>query len=217
MNNEHYYSVTLEDYATVSFASGTKDYFGTLPEIEKFMNALKADSADDESLARTIGAFEEFKNGNAKAVHYAAYNETQLITPATVIDSVSYTLPTIEWEHFNIYGFPYKMRCSAAEITHVWLESDGEFFRAMKAKFTDLEYDVRLSDDDPERWEKIRNRNIWGYPHIIEYKKSCVYNTLAITEKRFETEEELKSDINKFQKDPKPDFSAFCDDIFGDG
>lgn len=218
MENEQYYAIELDDYATVSFMSGTKPYFGTLPEIERFINALKEECNDDnESFKRTVAAFEEFKNGNSKATHYAAFNDVRLLTPAAVLDSVSYTLPETEWEHMNIYNFLYKMRCAAAKIEHFWLEFEGNFYRAMRVEFTGLEYGSNLFEDLSESWEKIRRGNIWGFPHIIEVKSKIVYNTLAVPEKRFKTEEELRSDIDGFKKDPRPDFSAFCDDIFGDG
>lgn len=219
MNNEQYYSITLEDFATVSFVSGRKDYFGTLPELEKFINALKADlkKSDELFFTQTVSAFEKFKNGNENASHYAGNGEVRLITPAAVLDSVSYTLPAMEWEHLNIFKEPYKMRCSAAEIQHIWVKSDGKFYRTMTAKFTGLEHDVRLLEDDPEQWNPFDNKSFWGYPHIIEFEEPYVFNTLAVPEKRFKTEDELKADIEEFKKDPKPDFRAFCDDIFADG
>lgn len=217
MKNEQYYSVALENFATVSFVSGIKNYFGTLSEIEKFINALKTDCGDEKFLQRTIEAFEKFKNGSTEATHYAAYNEVRLLAPAAVYDSLSYALPTMEWEHLNIYRSPYKMRCSSAEIEHIRLEADGNFYRTMTAKFTNPEHDTRLFDDEPERWRTFKDRNFWGYPHIIEFEEPYTFNTLAVPEKRFKTEEELKADINVFKADPKPDFRAFCDDIFADG
>lgn len=219
MQNEQYYSITLEDFATVSFVSGTKNYFGTLPEIERFMNALKADPkrSDEPFYMDMVSAFEKFKNSDEKTTHYAAYNEVLLITPANVYDSLSYTLPAMEWEHLNIYKCPYKMRCASVELEHIWLEADGSFYRAMNAKFTGLEHDYKLSEDEPERWKALDNRSLWGHPHIIEFEAPYVYNALAVPEKWFKTEEELKADIDEFKKDPKPDFRAFCDDIFADG
>lgn len=216
MNNEQYYSITLEDFATVSFVSGSKDYFGTLPEIEKFINALKADHSDEMFFVCTVSAFESFKNGNENASHYAGNGEVRMLAPAVVYDSLSYTLPAMEWEHLNIYDEPYKMRCSAAEIEHIWVGSDKSFYRAMTAKFTGLEHDIRLLEDDPEQWKHFDNKSLWGYPHIIEFEEPYTFNTLAVPEKWFKTEEELKADIEEFKKDPKPDFSAFCKDIFAD-
>lgn len=218
MENEQYYSVALEDFATVSFVSGTKPYFGTLPEIEKFINSLKADRSDEPFFMYTVSAFESFKNGNENASHYAGNGEVRLITPVTVYDSLSYTLAAVEWKHPNIFNEFYKMRCSAAEITNIWVKKDDEFYRAMKVKFTGLEHDIRLLEDDPEHWEPFYGHgDLWGYPHIIEAEKPYTYGALAVPEKYFKTEEKLKADIDEFKKDPKPDFRAFCNDIFADG
>lgn len=93
MDNNQYYAVALEDFASASFVSGYKDYFGTMPEIEKFFEALKADRAGEEFFDQTIMAFERFKNGEENTVHYAGDGEVRLITPVTVYDSRSYTLP----------------------------------------------------------------------------------------------------------------------------
>lgn len=218
MKNEQYYSVALEDFATVSFVSGTKNYFGTLPEIEKFINSLKTDpkKSDEIFFSKTVSAFEEFKSGNENASHYAGNGEVRLLTAAAVYDSMSYTLPAMEWEHLNIYKSPYKMRFTSAEIEHIWFEADGNFYRTMTAKLTGLEHDCRLAEDDPEQWKPFDNKSFWGYPHIIEFEEPYTFNALAVPEKRFKTEEELKADIEEFKKDPKPDFSAFCDDIFAD-
>lgn len=110
------------------------------------------------------------------------------------------------------------MRCSGAEITHFRVKKGDEFYRAMKARFTDLEHDIRLIEDDPGQWMSFYDgRELWGYPHIIEAEKPYTFNTLAVPEKLFKSEEKLKADIESFKKDPKPDFRAFCDDIFADG
>lgn len=218
MDKNQYYALSLEDFAAVSYVCGYKDYFGTLPEIEKFFEALKTDRSGEEFFDQTISAFERFKNGEENAVHYAGDSEVRLITPVTVYDSMSYTLAKTVWDHPNVFNEFYKMRCLGAGITHFWLKKGDEFYRAMKVKFMDFEQDTRIFEDDPHRWQPFYDySDIWGYPHIIISEEPYTFNTLAVPEKLFKTEEELKADMESFKKDPKPDFRAFCDEIFADG
>ena len=60
---------------------------------------------------------------------------------------------------------------------------------------------------------------IWGYPHLIEYKadEKLLVNTLAETEKYFDTLEEAQADHERFINAPDPIFTEFCKDILADG
>lgn len=52
---------------------------------------------------------------------------------------------------------------------------------------------------------------------MIEYEKPLLWNRLAVVEKYFDSFEDLQADIEAFAEKPDPEFSRFCDDIFGDG
>lgn len=58
---------------------------------------------------------------------------------------------------------------------------------------------------------------LWGFPRILTGNQFDLRNRLAEPEKRFETMEEVQQDRKEFFKSPDPDYSEFCNDIFGDG
>ncbi len=57
----------------------------------------------------------------------------------------------------------------------------------------------------------------WGISHMLCFEGNSVCNKLAELEKVFKTKEEMENDYQKFLENPIPDFSEFCNEIFGDG
>ena len=112
-----------------------------------------------------------------------------------------------QWEHINIWGFPYDLRCEGLKSKHYWIKNNDVLCRVIKAKFTKLQYKNAVNN-----WVNINA--IWGFPHIIEFG---MYNTLMVIEKRFDTFKDLKEDMKQFKSIEDMDFTAFCNDIFGDG
>ena len=207
--DEQYYRLTLDDYATPSFVSFTKDYFGTLSDIENFISALN-DDEDDQTYKQLSAALNMYKNGENDVTHTVAYNEVPFLVPVNLLKAVSYTMPSTEWEHLNVWKCPYKMRFQSTEIQQFWFESDNKYIRAMKAKITDLKY-----EDYKGSWSNIGT--MWGFPHIIEVELPYTYNRLAVTEKGFDNRAEFECDYEHFLSVQDTDFTEFCNDIFGDG
>lgn len=58
---------------------------------------------------------------------------------------------------------------------------------------------------------------LWGYPKMLVYDPPVLWNRMAVIEKRFDSPEAMQADIEAFTANPDPEFSRFCDDIFGDG
>lgn len=58
---------------------------------------------------------------------------------------------------------------------------------------------------------------LWGFPCILAGNQFGFRNRLAESEKQFKTMEEVQQDWEVFLKSPDPDYSEFCNDIFGDG
>lgn len=112
---EQYYRLTLDDYATPSFVSFTKDYFGTLSDIESFICAMK-DGKHDHTYKQLSSALDAYKNGENNVAHTVAYNEVPFLVPVNLLEAVSYTMPSTEWKHINVWKCPYKMRFQSAEI-----------------------------------------------------------------------------------------------------
>lgn len=180
--DEQYYRLTLDDYATPSFVSFTKDYFGTLSDIESFISALK-DDKHAQTYKQLVSALEAYKNGENNVAHTVAYNKVPFLVPVNLLEAVSYTMPSTQWEHMNVWKCPYKMRFQSAEIQQFWFESDDTYIRAMKAKITDLKYEEYNGS-----WSDIGT--MWGFPHIIEKESTCTYNRLAVADKGFDNKTE---------------------------
>ncbi len=59
---------------------------------------------------------------------------------------------------------------------------------------------------------------LWGFPEMLEVDDlPLMWNRLAEPEKNFKTLAEAQADWEAFRAAPNPDFSEFCNDIFGDG
>ena len=57
------FRLQLDDQALPGFASGAKDYFGTLEMIEGFINAIRNDEQFNENYKNLISFFDRYKNG----------------------------------------------------------------------------------------------------------------------------------------------------------
>lgn len=211
MNNEPYYRLELDDYALPGFVSSGKYYFGTIDDIRGFISALSADPQTKEPYKKLTDAFRAYMDGQADVTHWVAYREVPLIVPATVLYRTETSLTDHQWEHLNIWGWPYVMRCDKADAEHLWISCEEEWTRCVKVTFQKLQYE-QLNGS----WEDI-GRMLWGFPHILEWSNQLCRNRLAVHEESFETKEEAERDWITFQPSPCPNFTGFCNEIFGDG
>ena len=195
------FHIELDDYAKPSIVSFGKSYFGTMDDIEEFIS--KFDEEDDE----LVKAFREYINGNKDVEITVAFNKRKMLEEVKVYGSKELVSGGFKWEHINIWGFPYYLRCEGLNSKHYWIKSHTDYYRIIKARFRKLQYKNTMDE-----WSDIDS--IWGYPHIIEFG---MYNTLMVIEKRFDTLKELKEDMNQLNSIKDMDFTSFCNDIFGDG
>ena len=195
------FHIELDDYAKPSIVSFGKSYFGTMDDIEEFIS--KFDEEDDE----LVKAFQEYINGNKDVEITVAFNKRKMLEEVKVYGSKELVSGGFKWEHINIWGFPYYLRCEGLNSKHYWIKSHTDYYRIIKARFRKLQYKNTMDE-----WSDIDS--IWGYPHIIEFG---MYNTLMVIEKRFDTLKELKEDMKQFNSIKDMDFTSFCNDIFGDG
>ena len=58
---------------------------------------------------------------------------------------------------------------------------------------------------------------LWGFPGILTGDLSGFRNRLAEPEEYFKSRAEAQQDWEAFTFAPDPDYTEFCNDIFGDG
>lgn len=213
MMDKQYYRLELDDVSKPAFTSFGKSYFGTIDEITCFIQAIEAADYIEEhsSPGALIPAFHAYEQGNHDVQHPVAYHEVPFLTPALILHEEKHVLEGFAWEHLNTWRWPYNMRCSKVETVHRWVQCDDSFHRVLYAQFTDLEYQGTIG-----QWNQVGDM-LWGYPEILHYDPPRIHNRLAEPECSFDSLEELEKDWVKFCKEPRPDFSEFCNDIFGDG
>lgn len=208
--DEKYYILNLWDYGTPAFVSCDKMYVGTEAEIRTAIEAMKRSPKGSEE---TIAAVERYLAGDKTATHNIAYNEIPVLEPCTRIASSSLNLGSYAWEHTNVWGFPYKMKCDKAEIKQIIIKYKRKYYRCVRAWFQNLCYEsvsgkwtlmgdfylgpAYLFDvkDDPDKVRTMNN---------LLYVAEEVYAKLEDTEDKLLSEEHLV-------------FKGFCDDIFADG
>lgn len=73
-----FYCLELNDFATPSFCSFGKKYFGTLPLITSLIDALEADEHFFSGYTELINAFQEYIAGNTEVKHSVSRSEMEL-------------------------------------------------------------------------------------------------------------------------------------------
>ena len=203
-----YYCLYLDDYAKPGFCSAGKTYYGTMNDIEKFMNALMLNKRK-ESMKTVTDAFKEYCDGNTSVTHNVAYNESMLIEPIKLIKEEMFEIDNPEWEHINIWGFPYMMKASKATVTQLLLKKGKKYIRCIKPAFTEFYY-----TGHPECGYLKLTDNFWGFPEVIEMKNEVHSGRLYQIEKIYENKTDAMKDMGDVSK---LDYTEFCNDIFGDG
>jgi len=211
MVNEQYYRLELDEVAAPSFTSFGKYYYGTMDQLRKFIKALEdADYIGDHS-KELIVAFHAYEAGQTDARHSVAYHDVPLLVPVTILHEEAHRMTDFAWVHMNIWEWPQNMRCKSVETKHLWIQDGDCYCRALFAFFTGLEHQGITKE-----WHKV-GEMLWGYPEMLDYNIPHIQNRLAEVELTFAEVEDLEADWEAFRKSPTPVFSAFCDDIFGDG
>ena len=125
---DKYYILNLWDYGTPAFVSFDKMYIGTEAEIRTALQAMKeAEKGSDE----TVAAIERYLAGDKTATHNIAYNEIPVLEPCTRIASSTLSLGEYSWEHTNVWGFPYVMKCDSAEVKQLIVKYKRKYYRCV--------------------------------------------------------------------------------------
>lgn len=205
---EQYYALFLDDPATPSFCSFDKLYVGTRTELDIAIAAMKKDKRYDA----TVAAYEVYWT-DPDTKHYVAFREVPILTPVQRICSSELALGEKEWDHINVWGFPYKMRFDRAEVKQLLIEHEKQFHRLLRATFTNLCYENTIG-----KWTPIID-HFWGHGCLLDVQEcpddSISLNSLLYMEQdRFES----ASDADDLMLDPhKVFFGKICEEIFGDG
>ena len=204
-----FYRLLLDDYSAASFTSFSKNYYGTLTQLEDFFNYLKSDkkTADRD----VVKAYERYLAGEKDVTHNVAYRQVPFLTPVEVLGEKSHTMENFAWEHLNTWRWPYDMRFDRAECRHLWICCEDEYVRCISAKFRNLQY-----EQFDGKYDSLGGM-IWGYPGQIVGRNGDLHTRLFVDEKFFSSKEDAMKDKENFERVPDPDFSRILDDIFGDG
>lgn len=211
MKEKKYFRLILDDYAAASFTSFNKHYFGTWEDVQQLLNELGEDRHSADSHKSLLAAFRAYEAGQADATHNVAYQEVPFLVPARLLHAEKVVLENHTWEHLNTWHFPYSMRCDKVVSEHLWFACEGEWIRTVKAEFKCLSY-----QDPIGQWKLVGNM-LWGFPGMLTGNPAKFYNVLAEPEKIFQTRNDLEADWQAFKGTPDPDYTEFCNDIFGDG
>ena len=206
-----YYRLELDDYSAAAFTSFGKYYYCTLEDLRCLLGELTQDEKFLKQFKELLFTFQSFEEGHQDLSHSIAYRKVPFLVPAQLLHREPVTLENYKWTHINTWDRPYYMRCDEVKSEHLWLACDGEYCRATKAMFSRLQYTGTIG-----RWNHVGTM-LWGFPCILTGNPFSFWNRLAEPEKQFKTKEDAKRDWELFPENPDPDYSAFCNDIFGDG
>lgn len=201
-----YYRFKINDVTEFWNERFSKDYFGTIADLEGFVSAYKTDGSNENYGGRFLNAEGNFQRFSEMLEKDGMENREELRCRFTS----SAALPARQWEHITKERRTIGMKFDSAEVRQLWLELDGDYkiyFRAMKARVTNLEFDLE------GEWKPMK-RSL-GYPHIIGFNPPFVYNRFAVMDKLFSGEAEMHADYKRFAEAPDTDFREFCNDLFG--
>jgi len=198
------YAFILPDYATFSFVSSSKLYFGTLDDFNRLLASEDNKSYKD--------AFERLKAGENNIYVDVLYWKERFGEQAQIIEEKSFDLKGGVYNHINIYNFPYDVAYDRLYLTKYLIRFKRSYYIAYKVKI----YSPRLEKD-----EMYLDGRFWGFPEMIKVIKQfekkndfMLENTLLEISKNYKQKEKA---FEAFYNDSELDLRSFFNDIFGDG
>lgn len=206
---EKYYVLNLWNYGTPAFVSFDKMYVGTEAEIRTAIESMKKEEKNNE----TVAAVERYFAGDTTATHNIAYRDIPVLEQCRRVASSTLTLGEYSWEHINVWGFPYYMKCDSAEIKQILVEYKGRYYRCVRAWFKNLRYESVSGN-----WNLMGDFYL-GPAYLFDVvdkpgEGRTMNNLLYVVEKAYENMDDAD---DEFLSEEYLDFKGFCDDIFGDG
>ena len=203
---KRHFALTMDDYATASFCSRTKDFYGTLKDITEYIRQLP-----EKSFGTTKAALREYLDGNENAAHHVCFSDRRLLTLVEVIKKERFDLAPYAWDHANIFDCIYQMKADAAAIEQMLIKQKDWYIRCVRCVFTNLQY---MSESPAYKgYQKMPNR-FWGLPGMIQMEENRYILSLYVREKYYTFPEEALADMGKADK---LNLANVCSEIFGDG
>jgi len=198
------YAFILPDYATVSFVSSSKLYFGTLDDFQKLLA-----SEDNKSYKEP---FERLKAGEKNIYIDVLYWKERFGEQAQIVEKKSFELNEGIYNHINIYSFPYDVAYKKLILTKYLIRFKRSYYIAYRVKI----YSPRIEKD-----EMYLSGRFWGFPEMIKLIRQSenkndfmLENTLLEISKNYKQKEKA---FEAFYNDSEMDLRSFFNDIFGDG
>lgn len=207
---EKYYMLNLYDCATPGFVSFTKEYFGSLDDIETL---IKRAEVNKESSLRA--PFEKLKQGIIEKYH-AGHIEVKFAVPITLIAKQDISSTAFRYEFINIWGFPYFVDIDKLQGELAAFKWGKKYVVCYKVRLKNMRVtDDLIGKDLPPLY--IGN-GFWGYPGMLHCKKvgknGYTSNALYMTESIFDTKEAALARLNG---DAPLNLNRFFEDVFADG
>ena len=227
------YSVKLVDFATPSFFSATKDYYGDKDNILKVVNH---EYLDREDLA---AAAKEFFFGEGLGIVRVHFGEPeQFVQPITIHGERDYEIDALNFDHHNVWDCIYKIKVDHVSYKLVYIEdASGRLLRCVKASFLNLGYEdldfggiplfrlsslcgwgnIALFSEEAVLFPRGDGSTDLDYltrDQLREGEKIVLTNLLMSRDLFFETMEEMTEDMNKPRE---VNWSVVFDDLLGDG
>jgi hypothetical protein len=185
-------------------------YVGTEAEIRVAIEAMKQ---SPKGSAETVAATERYLAGDKTATHNIAYNEIPVLEPCRRIASSTLSLGSYAWEHTNVWGFPYMMKCDSAEIKQIIIQYKRKYYRCVRAWFKNLCYESVSG-----KWTLLGDFYL-GPAYLFDVKDDpgegrTMNNLLYVAEEIYAKLEDAE---DKMLSEEYLIFKGFCDDIFADG
>lgn len=206
--SEQYYVLELDEPAEASFCSFSKQYFGTLKDMEIVMKAME----EDGDYENTVAAWKEYQSGNHDAKHSVAYASRFLLRPVKLIATAEAELKRRKWDHINVWNSPYPMKTTGGVASQVIFKYEDKYYRCIRATLKDLKYGGITGE-----WNNIRS--LWGNAAVIKKERLAkghytISNLLYVIEDEHDSLEGLEDLI---QNPNEIKFDKICDEIFADG
>lgn len=115
-----FFCINLPDYSKPAFCTFTKRYFGTMKEINSFLDSLMTEER------KCIGKLS--------------------FQPVPVLGTRTSAISDFTFDHKNIWGATYKVHCDLLKCVHVWVKCGDGFVRCLKTMATNLQFS---SEFDP--------------------------------------------------------------------
>ena len=132
-DSEQFYVIHLSDYFDKHPHSKVKHYFGTLADIDRFMESY----GELRSNTQTLRAYESYKAGDHTVTHIVGNTEHTLLSPVELLHHSTVILPSKEFHIENVYGFEYTFRIKEAAVEQVILKHNNFLYHCIKPTITE--------------------------------------------------------------------------------